>query len=122
VDEERERLVYDAERLRSVADEYDRLRRAAGVSPQARGQRFNEVVAEVLRCWGVPAKTSVRTTGELDVAFALDGVRYVMEVKWEAKPTDTGKIAKLQKRVRQRLLGTYGIFLSMSGYSPMPLT
>jgi hypothetical protein len=40
-----------------------------------------------------------------------------MEVKWEAKPTDTGKIAKLQKRVRQRLLGTYGIFLSMSGYS-----
>jgi len=59
----------------------------------------------------------VRTTGEVDVAFAVDGVRYVMEVKWTSAPADTGQIAKLQKRVRQRLLGTYGVFLSMSGYS-----
>ncbi|GAA1716715.1 hypothetical protein GCM10009765_76680 [Fodinicola feengrottensis] len=30
-------------------------------------------------------------------------------------------IAKLQKRVRQRLPGTYGVFLTMSGYSPEAL-
>lgn len=41
----------------------------------------------------------------------------MLEAKWLSKKADTGSIAKLQKRVRQRLAGTYGVFLSMSGYS-----
>lgn len=109
--------MYDVERLRRAASEYEYLRAAGSVTQQVRGQRFNETVAEVLRSWGVAAETSVRGTGELDVVFAIDGARYIMEVKWEANPADTGRIAKLQKRVRQRILGTYGVFLSMSGYS-----
>lgn len=53
--------------------------------------------------------------------FAVGGAHYVLEAKWLSKKVDTGAIAKLQKRVRQRLVGTYGVLLSMSGYSPEAL-
>jgi hypothetical protein len=114
--------VHDLVRLRGVIDEYGRMRRMDGYTAQSRGRRFNEVIAEMLRCWGLDADVSVRSAGEIDVAFAVGGVRYVLEAKWEQAKTDTGHIAKLQKRVRQRLVGTYGIFLSMAGYSRDALT
>jgi hypothetical protein len=103
--------------LQRLIDEYGSLRRLQGHTAQSRGRRFNHVIAELLRCWGIDARVSLRSAGEIDVAFASNGVRYVLEAKWEKARTDTGHVAKLQKRVRQRLAGTYGIFLSMSGYS-----
>ncbi|HZN71551.1 MAG TPA: hypothetical protein VFC00_07695, partial [Micromonosporaceae bacterium] len=54
-------LVLDVGRLRRVAVEFARLQASSAFSPQRRGQRFNDIVAEVLRCWGVAAETSVRT-------------------------------------------------------------
>jgi Holliday junction resolvase-like predicted endonuclease len=109
--------VLDVVRLQGLIAEYGRLRRLEGHTPQSRGQRLNEVVAEMLRCWGIEARTSIRSLGEIDVGFSVGGVRYVVEAKWEQAKTDTGHVAKLQKRVRQRFAGTCGVFLSMSGYS-----
>lgn len=114
--------VFEAARLEELITEYGQLRRLEGHTPQSRGRRLNEVVAEMLRCWGIEARTSIRSPGEIDVGFAVGGIRYVLEAKWERTKADTGRVAKLQKRVRQRLAGTYGIFLSMSGYSREALT
>jgi hypothetical protein len=114
--------VDDVSGLQRLIQEYGRLRRLEGHSPQSRGQRFNEIIAEMLRCWGVSASVSIRAKGEIDVAFAVDGTRYVLEAKWETAKANTGHIAKLQKRVRQRLAGTYGVFLSLAGYTPAALT
>ncbi|WP_233573937.1 restriction endonuclease [Amycolatopsis panacis] len=110
-------VVRDMDRWRQLISEYDQLRQLRACTPQSRGQRFNNLIAELLQCWGVQATANVRAAGEIDVAFAIDGVRFVLEAKWEKARTDTGRIAKLEKRVRQRLSGTYGVFLSMSGYS-----
>lgn len=115
------RVIRDMNRWRQLISEYDHLQRLLGHTPQSRGQRFNSMIAELLQCWGVQATANVRAAGEVDVAFSIDGVRFVVEAKWEKAKTDTGRIAKLQKRVRQRLSGTYGVFLSMSGYSPEAL-
>ena len=93
-----------------------------GFTPQSRGQRFNELIAATLRCWGIDARSSVRAKGETDVVFAISETRYVLEAKWERRPADTGHLAKLQKRVRQRLAGTYGLFVSMAGYTPEALS
>ncbi len=109
--------VQDGTELQALIAEYGRLRRLEGCTPQSRGQRFNEVIAAMLRCWGIDARSSVRAKGEVDVAFAVGGIRYVVEAKWENRPADSGHIAKLQKRVRQRLAGTYGVFVSMAGYT-----
>src|SRR6266545_5622839 len=109
--------VLDVVRLQDLISEYGELRRLEGHSPQTRGQRLNEVIAETLRCWGIEARTSIRSLGEIDVGFSVGGVRHVVEAKWEQARADTGHVAKLQKRVRQRFAGTCGVFLSMSGYS-----
>lgn len=114
-------MLRDPQALRRVISEYGRLRRLEGCTPQARGQRFNALIADALKCWGIDAIPNVLSAGEVDVVFAIDGVRYILEAKWEKDRTDTGKVAKLQKRVRQRLAGTYGVMLSMSGYTPAAL-
>lgn len=110
-------VICDVDRWRRLISEYGQLRQMRGHTPQSRGQRFNSMIAELLQCWGIKARANVRAFGEIDVTFAIDGIRFVVEAKWEKTKADTGRIAKLQKRVRQRLSGTYGVFLSMSGYS-----
>src|SRR5204863_1865912 len=114
-------VLRDPARLWRLMEEYDRLCRLERHSPQSRGQRFNGLIAESLSCWGIDATPNIRSAGEIDVVFTADGVHFVLEAKWEQNKIDTGPIAKLQKHVRQRLAGTYGVFLSMSGYSPEAL-
>ena len=87
------------------------------MTPQHGGQRFNEFIAELLRCWGLDrVEANVRSVGEIDVTFAVDGTRFILEAKWEQSPVDFGPIAKLRGRITQRLAGTRGVLLSMSGY------
>jgi Holliday junction resolvase-like predicted endonuclease len=111
----------DPAALRRLIGEYRQLRGLEGHTPQSRGQRFNGLIAEVLRCQGIDAQENVRAAGEIDVIFTVDGAHYLLEAKWQSGKVDTGFVAKLQKRVRQRLAGTLGVLLSMSGYSPEAL-
>jgi Holliday junction resolvase-like predicted endonuclease len=106
------------QRFRELIDDYGRMRRLEDMTPQRRGQLFNDFVAELLRTWGLGrVEANVRGVGEVDVVFALEGVRFVLEAKWEQAPVDFGPIAKLSGRINQRFTGTRGVLLSMSGYS-----
>jgi restriction endonuclease len=105
------------EELRALIDEYGQLDRLKGTTPQSRGQRFNGLIADVLGCWGIDARADVNALGNIDVAFTIGDTRFILEAKWEDAPADTGRISKLQKRIRQRLGGTLGLFVSMSGFS-----
>jgi hypothetical protein len=73
----------------------------------------------MLRCWGIDAEASTWSvgTGEIDVTFAHNGERYLIEAKWESSKIDIGPIAKLEKRLKQRLRWPIGIVLSMSGFT-----
>lgn len=105
-------------RLRELITEYGRMRRLEHMTPQRRGQRLNDFVAELLSYWGVDRpQANVRGAGEVDVAFAVDSTRFVLEAKWELTAVSFEPIAKLSRRITQRLAGTRGVFLSMSGYS-----
>jgi cell division transport system ATP-binding protein len=106
----------DAARLQTLRAEYEKLKRLED-RQQVRGQRLNGLIAEMLCCWGFTASSDLHGTGETDVAFTLDGRRVVLEAKWQTPRVQTDAIAKLQKRLRQRLGGTLGFFLSMSGYT-----
>jgi hypothetical protein len=112
----------DAERLKALMKEFEQLNRLSGAcqTPQARGQRFNGVIAEMLQCWGIGAEpsTPIPGVGELDVTFIVDGQRYLAEAKWEKAKTDIAPILKLRGRLKQRLRGTVGVFFSMAGYTP----
>jgi hypothetical protein len=89
-----------------------------GMTPQARGRRFNAWIAELLGIHGVAARADNRSLGEIDVAFSVGDTRYVLEAKWTTAKADTGQLAKLQKRVRQRLAGTCGVFVSCRDTRP----
>lgn len=110
-------MIHDPAKIRSLIDEYGQLRSLHGHNPQSRGQRFNHFIGELLQSWGIDAIVNARGSGEIDVGFQIDGKRFVLEAKWESDPIDTGPIAKLQKRLRQRLGDTIGIILSVSGYT-----
>jgi hypothetical protein len=111
-------MLQNPENLQALITEYKRLREMEGFTPQTRGQRFNSFVADLLRCWDIDATANIRGSGEVDVAFDWNGRHYILEAKWEKDPVNTDPIAKLQKRVRQRLTGTIGLLLSMSSFTP----
>jgi hypothetical protein len=110
-------MIRNPTRLQELIREYARLRRLEGMTPQQRGQRFNYFIAEMLGCWGIDARANVLGSGEIDVAFQIDGQRFILEAKWESEPVNSDPIAKLKMRVRQRLAGTLGLVVSMSGYT-----
>lgn len=110
-------MLHDPIKLHALIAEYKRLRELQGITPQGRGQRFNSLIAELLRCWGIDASANLRGSGEIDVAFDWNGRHFILEAKWEGVPVNTDPITKLQKRVRQRLAGTVGLILSMSGFT-----
>lgn len=111
-------MIQKPEELQRLIEEYGELRNLQGITPQRRGQLFNDFLKRLFLCWGIEANSNMHGSGEIDVGFNLDGRRFLLEAKWEKEPVDIGPIAKLQKRVRQRLGGTVGFLLSMSGFSP----
>ena len=114
--------MHDLVRLRALLSEYDGLQSqgTGALTPQVRGARFNELLGDMLELWGIPVRTSTATsgTGEIDVSFTLSGLRFIVEAKWEKTRTNADPIGKLSMRLRQRLRGTIGVFVSMAGYTP----
>jgi hypothetical protein len=53
----------------------------------------------------------------VDVAFAFDGPRYLLEAKWEADPISGDPIRKLHSMIEERLPGSVGVALSWSGFN-----
>ncbi len=111
-------VLEDPIRWRRLVAEYGALRQpGSGLTRQARGQRFNGMIAELLTSFGLRAKSDQRGVGELDVVFNHAGRRYILEAKWEQAKTGTGPIAKLQRRVEQRMAGVTGVFLAIKGFT-----
>jgi Holliday junction resolvase-like predicted endonuclease len=105
-------------KLRELIARYGAMRHLDGFTPHTRGTELNRLIADALDSYGIRANASVRQGyGEIDVTFTVEGIRFVLEAKWEQEKTDTGSISKLQKRVRQRLIATVGVFVSMAGYT-----
>lgn len=113
--------MHNGPRLQELIAQYGRLRQLQGYTPQSRGQVFDDLLRDMLRCWGLSARSKVRAKGELDVVFTVGDRRYVVEAKWKNQPASTEQIAKLQKRLKQVHIGANAIFISMNGYTPEAL-
>lgn len=110
-----------ATKQQTLIDEYDRLLELNGFTPQTRGQRFNGLIAETLSNYRLRARPNNSGHGEVDVAFEMNGTRFLLEAKWEKKRLSEDPIIKLRDRVTKRLAGTVGVLLSMSGYTQKAL-
>jgi hypothetical protein len=104
--------------LRRELDELDALR--DGLTPQDRGRRFERWLIKLLSRDNLAPRASFRPGGEeVDGSFRYGGRYYLLEAKWWATDSTVPASALYQfkGKVDGKLVGTIGVFISMSGYS-----
>lgn len=83
-----------------------------------RGYRFESLLADLLRTDNLDPRTSYKAPGEqIDGSFFLDGTVFLIEAKWHKDKIPASTLYQFKGKVDGKLVGTIGIFLSMSGYS-----
>lgn len=105
-----------------VRQKYEAL---SGLSPEAtaaekrkRGYDFERLLHLLLSLDGLEPRTGYKPKGEqIDGSLHLDGRTYLLEAKWHAEPLPASTLYQFKGKVDGKLVGTIGIFISMSGYS-----
>lgn len=109
--------MIDLNALESCIARFESLERLENVTPQSRGQQFNQLIADILLAHHIHAFANQRSIGEIDVSFRTTDKRFILEAKWETPPINFDPITKLGTRVNQRVQSNFGIMLSMSGFT-----
>ena len=103
------RMQYDLLQLSEDADVHEKRRR---------GHKFEEFLRLLLSADDLKPRIRFRPTGEeIDGSFELDSRFFLLEAKWYANPLPASAIYTFKGKVDGKLIGTIGIFISMSGYS-----
>ncbi|WP_217559153.1 restriction endonuclease [Streptomyces sp. GbtcB6] len=92
--------------------------------PVKRGKAFNSFLGSLLQTGGLEAHTDQRGLDgrdEIDVAFSFEQRHFILEAKWLAEKVNDDALEKLRGRLKVRLPGTIGFFVSMSGYTQYAL-
>jgi hypothetical protein len=106
----------------AIRQEVSALSHPAPNAPPAwyrkRGKTLERIIHDVLKLENLDSKTSYRPEGEeIDGSFVLDGRFFLLEAKWYSDPLPASYIYAFKGKVDGKLIGTIGVFLSMSGYS-----
>lgn len=85
---------------------------------QERGYKFEKLILEVLKRDGLCPRASYKISGEqIDGSFLLGDKVYLLEAKWHKKEMSVSDIYAFKGKVDGKLVGTIGIFISISGFS-----
>ncbi|MHA6760039.1 restriction endonuclease [Streptacidiphilus sp. PAMC 29251] len=88
------------------------------MTKQQRGVAFEHFLKEMLDQAGAQPRTAYRPTGEeIDGSFIFRGQIFLLEAKWHANTLPASTIYAFKGKVDGKLIGTIGVFISMSGYS-----
>ncbi len=106
----------------SLPEQYARLRQLSDSAPapqkRQRGFDFERVLKRLLDADGLEPRASYKAKGEqIDGSFYLDGTFILLEAKWHAEPIPASTLYQFKGKVDGKLVGTLGVFISMSGYS-----
>jgi hypothetical protein len=83
-----------------------------------RGFEFERLLNKLLTSERLDPRTSYKSLGEqVDGSFFLDGSVFLLEAKWQADPLPASTLYQFKGKVDGKLIGTCGVFISMSGYS-----
>ncbi|MFJ4152012.1 restriction endonuclease [Streptomyces galbus] len=90
-----------------------------GITPQSRGRKFEEWLNRLLEKEGMAPRTSFRPAGEeVDGSFVHEGRFYLLEAKWWKEKVPASAVYQFKGKVDGKLVGTIGVFISMSEYGP----
>jgi hypothetical protein len=85
---------------------------------QDRGRKFEKLLHNLLADEDMDPRTNYRPKGEeIDGSFVFNGSIYLLEAKWTATPIPASSLYNFKGKIDGKLVGTIGIFISMSDYS-----
>jgi len=85
---------------------------------QDRGRAFEGIIQAVLYRDDLKPRTHFRPEGEeVDGSFVLHHRTFLLEAKWRKDPRPASDLYAFRGKVDGKLVGTIGVFISMSGYS-----
>ena len=91
-------------------------------SPQEkaeRGRRLERLLYAMFDEAGFSPRLSFRPKGEeIDGSFQLDGRTLLLEAKWTGGTIPASAMYQFMGKVSGKLVGTIGLFVSMTGFSP----
>lgn len=83
-----------------------------------RGKDFEYLLRDLLEIENLEPKGSFRPDGEeMDGSFLFNQRTYLLEAKWQTNALAASSIYQFKGKVDGKLVGTIGIFISMSGFS-----
>ena len=94
------------------------LMQITSLSPQARGFAFEKFLKNLFDVYGLMAHASFRLQGEqIDGSFQLDGETYLLEAKWQGKPTGVADLHVFHGKIEQKAAWARGLFVSTNGFT-----
>ena len=85
---------------------------------QRRGYDFERLLNDLLDAENLSPRLGYKPVGEqIDGSLVLDGRVFLLEAKWHAEPLAASSLYAFQGKVRGKLVGTVGVFISASGFS-----
>jgi hypothetical protein len=91
---------------------------ASGVAKRKRGYDFERLLHMLLSVDELEPRTGYKPKGEqIDGSLYLDGRFHLLEAKWHADPMPASTLYQFKGKVDGKLIGTIGLFISMSGYA-----
>jgi len=104
-----------------LCNEFSRLTDARTYSTKAtrrrRGYQFERFLYALLAAEALEPSTNYRPDGEeIDGSFIHNGRLFLLEAKWHDEPMPASAVYAFKGKVDGKLVGTIGVFISMSGY------
>jgi hypothetical protein len=85
---------------------------------RGRGYELERLLIELARLEKLDAAPAYRGKGEqIDGYFAVDHQRFLLETKWHELPAAASDVYAFQGKLRGKLLGTLGLFVSISHFA-----
>ncbi|HMP39231.1 MAG TPA: restriction endonuclease [Roseiflexaceae bacterium] len=88
------------------------------LEPQQRGFAFEKFLNELFMLFGLTPRNSFRLVGEqIDGSFQINADTYLVEAKWQAKPTAQDDLLVFRGKVEAKSTWARGLFISINGFS-----
>ncbi len=107
-----------ARRLAAVRDRFYELHRWQG-TPQERGVQLQSLLKDLFAAHEIPYDPPFRTPGqEMDGKFVFASRHFLVEARWRKDEADFQALSHFHSKIKTKLTGTLGLFISMEGFQP----
>lgn len=88
------------------------------VNANERGRRFEPFLYNLLNYFDLQPRHSFSVIGEqIDGAFEMDGLQFILEAKWEKRPIGAREVRAFKEQIESKLDNTLGLFISFHGFT-----